>query len=537
MKRSFMERAKEYAPIDLIFEVLQKHPFIFTALLCVMLFPFGLAQASGITTDDVLIEAIFWIVLTAAFVFFGKPSRSMKVNIYLFLSSVAAAVLFSLLVNEDNSISAAMFVPVTFGIAQILLVLHREKRLTADRVVILLIVLGVVARYCYVLRYSSLEMQHDVGSFDGKAGHAAYITYWYDNGLTLPDFDVTTRWQFYHPPLHHMLMALLLRVFTTIGIPLEVAREAIQILPMIWSALSMAASYRIFKLLKLEGAGLVAATSVVCFYPTFIIWGGAINNDMLAAFCVLLAMLWTLKWYNSPTFRNILPIALSVGLGMMAKLSAWMVAPGIALVFLWVFIKNIKNPLPFIVQFLAFVVVCVPPALWWQMRNLIMFDVPITYVPALKWDRMSVESIPAAQRLFDLSASQFIYPFLAFKSYGAPYNEYNPFIALLKTSLFDEYHKPWDFGAMATFFVVIAGILAAAGFAGLIWMTVKRKGTLDLPVKLLLLMTLLTILVSYTIFCFNYPFVCTENIRYCIPIIPILAAGLGFGVNRISKKQ
>lgn len=63
-------------------------------------------------------------------------------------------------------------------------------------------------------------------------------------------------------------------------------------------------------------------------------------------------------------------ISLCVGLGMMTKLSVWMVAPAIAFVFLYVFFKNLKDFKKYLVQFLCFGVVCAPLALWWQVRNL-----------------------------------------------------------------------------------------------------------------------------------------------------------------------
>ncbi len=520
---------------DNIFDLLLRHPFVFVALMCVLL-PLGFSQAEHITASGVVIEAIIWILGASALFAFGKPSDNPKINTYLIISSALVTVLFSLFVSENGSFGTVMFIPVAFGLVQLAVVLYREKKLTADRLILLMMVLGVVARYCYVLKFDCSQIQHDVGRFDGEIGHEPYIMYWYKNGLALPDFDVTTRWQFYHPPLHHILMALGLRVFTTFGMSLEWAQEAIQILPMLYSALSMVACYRIFKLVRLHGAGLVAATAIVCFYPTFIIWGGAYNNDMLATLFMLLAILWTLKWYQKPSLRRILPIALCIGLGMSTKLSAWMVAPAVAIVFLWTLIRNIKKPLPFIGQFAAFGAAVFPLGLWWGIRNLLLFNIPITYVPDINSVAMSVETVPVWQRLFDFSLPQFTYPFMAFTVYHAPYNEYNPLTGLLKTSIFDEYNTPWNFSEMATVFVVIAAVLALFGTVCLVWWLIRRDTAADLTTKIFFVTIFVTILISYYLFCFEFPYVCTENIRYCIPVIPILALATGFGVNRIGEK-
>lgn len=523
--------------IDTVFDAVLKHPYIFVALFCLLLLPFGFSQAGHITTESIIIEAMIWCVAVSALIAFGKPSQNPKVNIYLIISSVVVIVLFSLMVGENENHSEMMFVPALFILLQLAVVMYQEKALTTERVVLLMIVLGIFARYCYVLTFTCAEIQHDVGNFGGTSGHAPYIMYWYENGLQLPEFNVTTRWQFYHPPLHHLLMALLLRIFTTLGLSLDWAQEAIQILPMFYSSLCMVVCFRIFKLVKLNGAGLVVSMVLVCFFPTFIIWGGEYNNDMLTTLFMLSAMMWTLKWYNKPSFKTILPIALCIGCGMMTKLSAWMVAPAVAIVFLWVFIKNIKKkPLRFIGQFAAFGALCAPLALWWGIRNFIKFNIPITYVPSPQMKLMSVENVPILQRLFDFSLYQFAYPYEAFVMFKAPYNEFNPAIGLIKTSLFDEYNTPWAFGGLASFLVIFTAVLAAVSLVYLFVMLFKKKSSLDLPIKIFFVVIVLTMLFSYYVFCLKFTFVCTENIRYCMPIIPVLAMSFGFLINSVLKK-
>ncbi len=528
---------KEKQPIakkrtfDGVFDIALKHPFVFVALFCLMLLPMGFAQVNHVDSDGIFGEALIFILVTAALFLAGRLSRSFKINIYLAVSSAMVIIVYSMLVDDNHNNALMMFVPALIIVIQLAVVLYFEKSLNVDRVVFLMIILGVVFRYCYCLKYSSTEMQHDIGTFSGQHGHLSYINYWYENGFSLPDFDITLRWQYYHPPLHHMLMAFGMQIFTALGFKLQWAQEAIQILPMIYSALSMVVCYRIFKLVKLEGAGLVAAMVIPCFFRTFIIFGGAYNNDMLCTLFMLLAIMWTLKWYYKQTILNILPIALCVGLGMMTKLSAWMVAPAIALVFLWVFIKNIKKPLRYLGQYAAFAGVCAPLGLWWGIRNSIELGISITFVPNVKMTNMSVEQIPAIQRLFDFNLSQFNYPFEAFTMRQAPYNEYNPIIGLFKTSLFDEYHKEGDGFGIETALLVFVAVMALIGLIGLIYFVCKKGNGVDLPIKLFFALIFVTIIVSYILFCFQFPYVCTENIRYCIPIIPILAMGMGFLFN------
>ena len=536
VKNSNMEKLKETKPIDAVFDFMQKHPYLCVILACAFLLPFGMCQDKNLTQSGIALEAVVCILGTGALVFFGKPSKNKAVNIYLFISSLLLIVLFSLMVSENHEKSNTLYIAFLIWAIQLAVVMYREKSLTADRIVALLIALGVVIRYSYALRIDCQTMQHDVFNFTGTSGHEGYIMYWYNNGLKLPDFDVRTLIQYYHPPLHHILMAFLLRIFTEFGIEMTRAQEALQILPMLYSSLAMVVCCRIFRLCKLKGAGMVVAMTIVCLHPTFIIWSGAYNNDMLSVLFMLLAMLFTLKWYQQPTILRILPIAVCIGCGMMTKLSAWMVAPAVAIVFLVVLIKNIRKPLPFIGQYAAFGAVCVPLGLWWGIRNMIAFDVPITYVWDTKVMSMYVGNIPTAQRLFDFSLHQFDYPFEGFQLSGAPFNEYNPLIGLLKTSLFDELKTLWDFEGIATALVIIAGLIAVACFVGLIYALVSKKSGMDGLTKVFLAVILLTIMIFYYVFCFQFPYVCTENIRYCMPIIPILALGLGFGANAVADK-
>ncbi len=60
-------------------------------------------------------------------------------------------------------------------------------------------------------------------------GHLGYIGYLYYNHH-LPDFDTRTAWSFSHPPLHHAIAALWVKLNVKLGVELELAIENIQLL-------------------------------------------------------------------------------------------------------------------------------------------------------------------------------------------------------------------------------------------------------------------------------------------------------------------
>ena len=94
-KRSKQTVNKKLPAIDILFDTILRHPFIFTALACILLLPFGFAQWENIGIEWIVLEAAIWIVASTALIAFGSPGSSKKVNIYLIVSSIVLIVAFS----------------------------------------------------------------------------------------------------------------------------------------------------------------------------------------------------------------------------------------------------------------------------------------------------------------------------------------------------------------------------------------------------------------------------------------------------------
>ena len=527
--------------VKTICDSLAKHPFLAAASMCILLFFFGFCEQKSFTTESYVYAGVLLIAFCVLLALLGRLGRSFAERLVIILTAAGFTVGGLILISAyDNSPALILWLSLML-IAALTILLYITDNLSARNFIILMFAAGVMLRYAYCLYTGFAQRQHDVGNFGSAAGHAGYIEYWLKNGLKLPDFDVRRFWQYYQPPLHHWLMALFLKLLTTFGMEYGTACEAIQFLPFLYSSLTMVVSYRIFRYAKLKNLPLVIASAIVAFHPTFALLGGSFNNDMLSTLLSMLAILFALRWYRNPTLLRIIPIALCVGLGMMAKLSAWMVAPAIAIVFLYVFIKNIKSWLKFLGQFALFGVICVPAALWWQVRNLILYQVPLTFVPKLAvTDPQYCGNHTVWERLFDFGNGQLAYVYDAFKFYGAPYYEYNPTLGLLKTSLFDEGAK----GITDTNFpqITVTGpllfwvgvILALLCFVAFIIMMCSKKSGLDGVSRIFFSVLAATMLVCYYIYGFVYPFTCSLNIRFCVPLIPLFAMGLGLLLMRFS---
>ncbi len=524
-----------------LFDTLARHPYFCVIAACFLLLPFGLAEQSNLSISSVIYAGTVLAVICVAVVACSRLGKTLMQN----LAIVGIALLYILgsavVVSITGFSTFWIYLLTIIGLCVIAVALKLTNMLSTRAFVALMIVAGIALRLIYILYTDSSSRQHDVGWFNWSWGHANYIEYWYNNGLTLPDFDVRIIWQYYHPPLHHWLMALLLRGLTTIGIDYSTACQAIQILPMLYSSLIMVVSYKIFRQIKLSGTPLIVAMALICFHPTFVIMAGSFNNDILSILFIMLSILWAFKWYNNRTFKNIIVLALCIGLGMMTKLSVWMVAPAVAFLFIYALCKNLKDWTKYILQFVVFGVICVPLALWWQVRNFLTFGVPLTYVPNLGIDsNQYIGNMSILQRLFDFS--KLSNPFEAFIEQGATYNEYNPTLGLFKTAVFDEGNNGINSvtfpqievtGAILLWVSIILFLLC---FVAFIYVMASKKSELPFTTRVFYVILFAVFLGSYYIFCFQYPHTCTMNIRYCVPLIPMCAMGLGKMLQIIGNK-
>ena len=527
-----------------MFALMRRHPYLLAVVLCCVLLPFGFASRANITASSCVYLGVVLGAITVAAVFLFNFMKGLIEKLLLCGFAVFCIAAFMLTIGFVRNKTLAIAVISLIVAAAAIVFIKLSFKISDTVIIALLIALGIAIRFVYILYTGVVDRQHDVGDFTSTVGHAGYIKYWYENGLKLPDFDVRGYWQYYHPPLHHWLMALFIKLLTMLSVSFEKASEASQLLPMLYSSLTMIVSYKIFRMVKLKGTPLIAATAIVCFHPTFIIFAGSFNNDMLLMLFMMGAILWGLRWYREPVMKNIIPLALCIGLGMMTKLSGWMVAPAVAFLFLVILIRNIKKPLRYIGQYAVFGVICVPLGVWWQVRNLLMFKIPLTYVPDLGSNSVMYSGdMPLLQRLFSFGDGQLDYVYGSISFVGAPYNEYNPTLGLFKTAMFDEcansisdVHFP-QIHITGPILFWISVILFLTCFVCFIISMIRKSENMTGIERIYFSLLFAVILVSYYLFCLAYPLACTFNIRYCMPLIPLCAMGLALTLQRTESSK
>jgi len=397
-------------------------------------------------------------------------------------------------------------------------------QLTTEKAILLLLAAGFLIRLVYGLNTPITVRQHDVEQFGSGVGHAGYIEYIYNN-MKLPDFDPTTVWQFYHPPLHHILAAVWLKIMTAFGLAWERALESIQFLTAFYSAASMVICVKIFEILRLKGKGLVIATALIAFSPSFILFSGSINNDILSITFTLAAIYATLKWVKTGRLIDIIQIALFIGLGMSTKQSIGAIAPAVALVFLLELVRRKGERWEMIGQFCIFAVICIPLGLWWPVRNHLLYGSPLAYVPMLSTDSFQyVGNYSFVERFLLPPSVCFSSNFILWGSaWSQPCCEFNVWSGLFKTAAFGEYNIAYasSAGAWLTTVLAVANItIGLTGFGALVYYLFKKKSMAPRQ-KALIYGVYAFVLLSYLSFCYTFPHTCTMNMRYASPLLVI----------------
>ena len=414
------------------------------------------------------------------------------------------------------------------------LALALGKKLKASDLVTAALAAGFVMRAVMVLFTPLNFYQHDVSNFSGRqAGfHDSYILYIYEN-FTIPDGDVRELGQFYHPPLHYILSALFLRLHNVLPFKFANDINGLKFLPMLWTSFIVLFTKKILERLNINGKALVFSMLLISLNPHLIYLAIQVNNDALALMLMFAAVFFALEWYKEPELKKIVYVALCIGCAMMTKLSMGLVAFPVAWLFLIRLIRTVraqkenkgkKTELTGLIkQFAIFAVIVFPLGLWFPLRNLISYGVPVTYVYEIDSSaNMDVWMYSPLQRLLIPSADLLKTPFIL---EGGNINDFNIVLALIKTGLFDE--RSFDSSyltavakilAVITFVLLIAVLFAAVRGAFKRFKDSGRKIPENAEgIALWILAAVL--LISEFVFCFKYPVTCTAAFRYISPVL------------------
>ena len=392
-----------------------------------------------------------------------------------------------------------------------------------------------VLRLDYVLYTPHWMRQHDVIGFGADEGQAAYIE-WFLREKRLPDFDPLDKWGFFQPPLHHILSAVFIGAQTFFGKNYDRACEDVQYLTLFYSMLILLFAYLIFKEAGLEGNAMIIAFTLTALHPGFILMAGSINNDCLCELLMVMSLYFALRWYRRSTLLNIIPVALCIGLSMAAKLSGALAAIPVAFLFIEKWISGKKEGfLRYLGQYLLFALICVPPALFYPVRNLIKFGTPINYTPEVG---QPVEQYSPAARIFDVRTPK---PFVNMLSQGDAFDDFNIPLSIIKTSLFGETNLAENYARITPFAwaaLILGTILVILAAFATVYVTVKKlRKKEDTVESIYWFLSWIVPVVFLVHFSFKAPYFSSQDFRYIQYVIVIEGMFLGLFSKEGKKRE
>ncbi len=449
----------------------------------------------------------------------GKRNKSIYEYLVIFFAVIVIFVLCRAIGIKNNELKTHIFMIISFVIlALYTFYLKRVNRLTEQKIVNCIIIGGIIMRVGYMIYTHMFIRGHDLGpmSVDGT-GHLGYIYRIVQNGA-LPDSNA---YQMYHPPLYHICAAVVIkiaRLFVS-GHDINAAFEFSQIINCTLSCIMLPVLRNFLKEIKLGDKYGAWVMAVIAFYPCFYQMGGRLNNDMFVTFFMFLCVIYTYRWYKKRDIKTIVCLALSFGLGMMSKISCGTMALFTGPMMLYVLYKdfkakNIKNT---IIQLAVFAVICFPLALWYPIRNYILFNQPFNFVLDLGTNSFVYRgNLPAAQRFLHFSFSELVqHPF------AEPAKDYSVPMSVVQTAMFGEgtFEARTTVSAMLN---IVNCILIVVSIMSMFYVALKDK-LLNKKYRFGFLILWVIIFGSFLQFNISYPYICTANLRY-IPLTVVIGA-------------
>lgn len=343
--------------------------------------------------------------------------------------------------------------------------LWKNKQEHTKAAVVTILYIGMIMRIGYMLYTPCTVRSHDLWMLDvNSSGHAGYLLNILQRGQ-LPESNVR---QFYQQPFYYICGALFSRVINMVLHTVQGPTgsydlvDAAKTVSCVASCISLLASRAIFRECGITGKGLIASMALVAFLPAFYLTGGRVGPDALVAMFMILAFLYTFRWLKSPDWKNTIILAAIYGLGMMTKISCGTLAIITACIFLWKFVKEIreKRGRTLFVKFIVFGIISLPAGLWYSIRNYIKFGQPLNYVLKIsKKVQLYTGDRSIVQRVIGIDISNWMKT-----PYADPWSDYNFPVYALKSALFGEfsstsYHLPVICPAVLLIFATILAII------------------------------------------------------------------------------
>ncbi len=420
----------------------------------------------------------------------------------------------------------------------------------------IIILIGTLVRFFYVLNTSVYERTHDAGNYtvltDGivNPGHLGYIEY-FAKFRHMPDFDPFSVFSYFHPPVHHYLASLVVRFSVFCGASIDTAFENVQFLTLFYSVVSMILVYFILlelfshfpgELKKGRDLAIFLPLSLYCFHPGTVYMAATVNNDMMTVMAEFLIILTALKWIRTKSSPMLFLLAFLLGMGMLIKISVCLFAFPIGIVMLLQLGDSLRDKkasgvsfASLMRRFLLFAVIAGSLGLSFTVRNFIRFRQKPGIASATPESHLYMGNHSLWERLGIPKSLGLSYPFHSV--YGK--DSTNVWVILFKTSLFSEIRP--DVEGIALFLCQTALILAIV--LGLACTFLAFRTDIRLirnrcrDTGIFLFAGFFIFIAAYIAFVIKYPYTCSCDFRYMVAALLFGCLGLSQEIAHVEKRK
>lgn len=366
----------------------------------------------------------------------NKKKRNIGVYVILALWIMALYMICRFLgINENRRvIQSIMFIAITVVLLRDCII-WKKGDWTTKSAIESVILIGFIMRIGYMIYTDIVIRNHDLYSIKSSSfGHAGYLLTLMETGKLPQTNDV----QFYQQPFFYMIGSVVSKIINGVlrcNEPYYLV-DAAKVVSCYASCVTLVLTKRLACVLKMKEKGQLIAVSLVGFLPITYLFSVSINSDSLMMMFMTLAILYTIYWYQEPTWQHTISLAFIYGLGMMTKISCGTIAIFTGCVFLKKIWDNRQTALfDYLIRYALFGMISLPLGLWYSVRNYILFQQPLTYVVDLgKGTEIYCGDHSIIGRFFLVDL-----PNLLHSAYAYPFDDYNVPVYLLKTALFGEY--------------------------------------------------------------------------------------------------
>lgn len=467
------------------------------------------------------------------------------------------------------------------GIIYLYLLINRRNSFMLG--IIILFAVALIIRLTYMGYCDAIfKNQHDVWS-DNNTGHLS-ITFsiFYTGNIPPLYIDHNMSYQLYHFKTAHVIFAYFMRFMRLfVGDNQYVLYQSIKIVSTMMSFGIVILSYYIFKELKLTKRATIFSLILTISFPTLVILGANTNNDTCLFFFTYLSIYLAIRFYKNHSLKNIIYLALALGLTVSTKLSGALIALPIGVMMICVLIQSVKNKTfeKMFLNYVIFALICFPIGLFWGIVNKVYYDYSLTYVWQVTNTNLMVQGHSFLDRFLFLDVHSFFsnpYVILSAKNVNQTYNFFD---FLVKSQLFGEWSLTKEYAEISMLLVSLSFVFVALLFVLMSYffvrLLIKKQyskfifyvvpliltfalsclfgegtdqvigvGLIGISVALLIyyflkkdyfisksylavISVFMIYVVSYVYFNMKEPFACTMDIRYMVPVLSVVAYFFG----------